>query len=170
MEILIANEKISKTSDQHSAVLKELRSLMSVMSTRQTSRMANTGIWGSALSSAKGKEPVIAPMDDIPHQSGPLGEQPVSASVVISTSTHTDFATTASYIAASAPPYGVQYPPPERERERRHYHIDKVDFPCFDGNDLHRWLFRCEHYFEIDDILEDSKMKIIVIHIEGDAL
>ena len=26
----------------------------------------------------------------------------------------------------------------------------KVDFPRFDGSDINGWVFRCQHFFEVD--------------------
>ena len=43
----------------------------------------------------------------------------------------------------------------------------KVDFPCFSRNDLNGWLFRCQHFFEIDQTPEEMKVKLAAINLEG---
>ena len=46
----------------------------------------------------------------------------------------------------------------------------KVDFPRFSGNDLNGWLFRCQHFFEIDQTPEEMKVKLAAMNLEGRAL
>lgn len=60
------------------------------------------------------------------------------------------------------------HPEPLSNRDRKHH--SRVDFLKFDGSDLADWIFRSEHYFEIDETPEEAKLKIAIIHLEGDAL
>ncbi|XP_042038066.1 uncharacterized protein LOC121783946 [Salvia splendens] len=46
----------------------------------------------------------------------------------------------------------------------------KVGFPIFAGEDLAGWILRCDHFFAVDLIPEDSKVRLAVINFEGRAL
>ena len=46
----------------------------------------------------------------------------------------------------------------------------KVDFPRFDGNDLNGWLFRCQHFFDVDRTPTEVRVKLAAINLEGRAL
>ena len=46
----------------------------------------------------------------------------------------------------------------------------KVDFPHFAGVDLNGWLFRCQHFFEMDQTPMDAKVKLAAINLERKAL
>ncbi|XP_076907379.1 uncharacterized protein LOC143563805 [Bidens hawaiensis] len=48
--------------------------------------------------------------------------------------------------------------------------IGKVDFPKFNGEDVQGWLYRCEHFFAIDETPDNLKLRHAVIHLEGDAI
>lgn len=158
-ELLLANEQLFKMNDQHSAILEELKTIMMVVSARQTGNVGDSSVLRSAcesvISTMKGKKPVHAPISD--------GPPPVEHSFVATFTLAT--ATSASPVQRFDP-----IPEPLHDRDRTSYHIGKVDFPKFDGTDLYGWLFRCEHYFEVDEIPKDMKMKIVVIHLEGEAL
>lgn len=55
-------------------------------------------------------------------------------------------------------------------RENRHlYRIERLDFRRFSGVDMESWIFQCEHYFEVDITPEDAKLKVVVIHLDGEA-
>ena len=43
----------------------------------------------------------------------------------------------------------------------------KVEFPCFMGNDLQNWFYRCENFFDLAGTLEDAKVKIAIIHLDN---
>ncbi|KAD4585752.1 hypothetical protein E3N88_23353 [Mikania micrantha] len=46
----------------------------------------------------------------------------------------------------------------------------KVEFPKFDGTDVEGWLYRCEHFFTIDETPERLKLRYAAVHLEGRAL
>ncbi|KAG8383721.1 hypothetical protein BUALT_Bualt04G0043300 [Buddleja alternifolia] len=48
--------------------------------------------------------------------------------------------------------------------------VSRVDFPHFNGEDLRRWLYRCEQFFEVDDTPSNAKVKLVAVHLEGKAL
>ncbi|GJX46586.1 hypothetical protein Tco_0271776 [Tanacetum coccineum] len=43
--------------------------------------------------------------------------------------------------------------------------MTKVDFPKFSGDDVKGWIFRCEQFFSIDEVLENQKVKLISVHL-----
>ena len=45
-----------------------------------------------------------------------------------------------------------------------------MDFPHFDGNDLNGWLFRCQHFFDVDRTPTEVRVKLVAINLEGRAL
>ncbi|KAG8384927.1 hypothetical protein BUALT_Bualt04G0169000 [Buddleja alternifolia] len=47
---------------------------------------------------------------------------------------------------------------------------DSIEFPKFNGEDLRGRIYRCEQFFEVDDTLPQSKVRIAVVHLEGKAL
>ncbi|XP_073265974.1 uncharacterized protein [Populus alba] len=77
-------------------------------------------------------------------------------------------------------------------RERPHLHPDRVDvrnkeikedkaatykvhkpkhfFPTFNGGDVHKWLFKCTQYFEIEEVADDEKLQIASYYLDGVAL
>lgn len=97
-EFLLGNERLSATTEQHFACLEEIKSMLMVVSTKQTGKMVDTSTLGlgsdTTMTMAKKNEPT-----------GP------------STVTMT-------------PLNGENDPPPEplHDRDRRYYHIGKVDF------------------------------------------
>lgn len=48
--------------------------------------------------------------------------------------------------------------------------MTKVEFPKFDGTELRSWLYRCNQFFQIDEIPDDQKVRLAAIHLEGKAL
>ncbi|XP_076960274.1 uncharacterized protein LOC143636597 [Bidens hawaiensis] len=48
--------------------------------------------------------------------------------------------------------------------------IGKVKFPKFSGEDVEGWVYRCEHFFAMDETPDETKLRCAVVHLEGDAL
>ncbi|KAJ0745438.1 putative nucleotidyltransferase, Ribonuclease H [Helianthus annuus] len=48
--------------------------------------------------------------------------------------------------------------------------LTKVEFPKFNGDDVEGWLYKCEHFFSIDDTPEKYKVRYAAVHLEGRAL
>ncbi|GJS13677.1 retrotransposable element Tf2 [Tanacetum coccineum] len=48
--------------------------------------------------------------------------------------------------------------------------MTKVEFPKFSGDDVKGWIFRCEQFFSIDEILKNQKVKLIYVHMLDTAL
>ncbi|KAL1563387.1 hypothetical protein AAHA92_05859 [Salvia divinorum] len=46
----------------------------------------------------------------------------------------------------------------------------KGEFPVFSGNNLNEWIFRCQHYFTVDQMPEDARVQLVLNHLEGRAL
>nr|XP_043637841.1 uncharacterized protein LOC122608824 [Erigeron canadensis] len=55
-------------------------------------------------------------------------------------------------------------------RGNRPMRIGKVEFPKFSDEDVDAWVYRCEHFFTIDETPEAMKLRYSVIHLEGDAI
>jgi len=49
-------------------------------------------------------------------------------------------------------------------------HKPKHFFPTFNGEDVHRWLYKCAQYFEIEEIANTDKLRITSYYLEGVAL
>jgi hypothetical protein len=49
-------------------------------------------------------------------------------------------------------------------------HRPKHLFPVFGGDDVHRWLYKCNQYFEIEDIEDPEKLKLASYYLDGIAL
>lgn len=43
----------------------------------------------------------------------------------------------------------------------------KRDFLSFDGDDVYKWLYQCNQYFEIEEILEVNKLKLATYYLDG---
>jgi len=39
-------------------------------------------------------------------------------------------------------------------------HKPRRDFPCFDREDVHKWLYKCNQYFDLEEIKETEKVKL----------
>ncbi|KAJ7962626.1 Retrotransposon gag protein [Quillaja saponaria] len=56
----------------------------------------------------------------------------------------------------------------ETEGSGREYHLMKcaaqVEFPKFDGEDLRNWVFRSQEFFEVDQTLEEMKVRVAAMH------
>ncbi|XP_022041343.1 uncharacterized protein LOC110943921 [Helianthus annuus] len=48
--------------------------------------------------------------------------------------------------------------------------LTKVEFPKFNGDDVEGWMYKCEHFFSIDDTPERYKVRYAAVHLEGRAL
>ena len=44
------------------------------------------------------------------------------------------------------------------------------DFPTFEGEDVHKWLYRCNQYFDLEEIPEMDKLKLASYYLDGMAL
>ena len=49
-------------------------------------------------------------------------------------------------------------------------HRPKHLFPVFEGEDVHRWLYKCNQYFDIEEIDELDKLKLASYYLDGIAL
>ncbi|XP_022041106.1 uncharacterized protein LOC110943680 [Helianthus annuus] len=58
---------------------------------------------------------------------------------------------------------------PSNRNERLH-RIGKIDFPKFDGNEVDDWIYKCEHFFNVDETPENFKVRYAAIHLEGKAV
>lgn len=57
--------------------------------------------------------------------------------------------------------------------EGSHYykvHKPRRDFPCFDGEDVHKWLYKCNQYFDMEEIKETEKVRLASFYLDGMAL
>lgn len=48
--------------------------------------------------------------------------------------------------------------------------MTKVEFPKFDGTELRSWFYKCNQFFQLDDISDPQKVRLAAIHLEGKAL
>ncbi|KAD3068970.1 hypothetical protein E3N88_36850 [Mikania micrantha] len=53
---------------------------------------------------------------------------------------------------------------------RSNNRFSKVEFPKFDGKDVEGWIYKCEHFFTIDETPERLKVCYAAVHLEGRAL
>ncbi|GKD26940.1 hypothetical protein Tco_1233154, partial [Tanacetum coccineum] len=53
------------------------------------------------------------------------------------------------------------------QRYRPH---NKIAFPTFNDGDPRGWILKAEKYFHYYDILEEEKVNVASMHLEGDAL
>nr|TKS12908.1 hypothetical protein D5086_0000058600 [Populus alba] len=49
-------------------------------------------------------------------------------------------------------------------------HKPKMNFPTFEGEDVQKWLYKCNQYFELEEIPESDKLKIASYYLDGLAL
>lgn len=65
-------------------------------------------------------------------------------------------------------------PQAHTERTEHRYHnkarLGKLEFPRFNGECFTQWLYKSERFFEYDETPDDEKLRIVVIHLDGDAL
>ena len=48
--------------------------------------------------------------------------------------------------------------------------LTRLDFPKFDGEGLNEWLFKCDQFYDYDGTLEEHKVRIAALQLEGKAL
>ena len=48
--------------------------------------------------------------------------------------------------------------------------MTKIDFPRFDGTELRSWLYKCNQFFQLDDVKDPQRVRLAAIHLEGKAL
>lgn len=48
--------------------------------------------------------------------------------------------------------------------------MSKIEFPRFNGDDVKSWLFRCKHFFKIDEVQEEMKVELAAMHLSDRAL
>jgi len=48
--------------------------------------------------------------------------------------------------------------------------LSRIEFPRFSGEDVLRWVYRCEQFFDVDQTAEHVQVKVAVIHLTGKAL
>lgn len=46
----------------------------------------------------------------------------------------------------------------------------EVEFPSFDSNQVHEWLFKCERFFGLDDTSAEMKVRIASVNLSGLAM
>ncbi|GKB12369.1 hypothetical protein Tco_0846292, partial [Tanacetum coccineum] len=51
------------------------------------------------------------------------------------------------------------------EGSSRFSRMNKLEFPKFHGDDVQGWMFRAKQFFSIDNVQEDDKIKIVLIHM-----
>ena len=44
------------------------------------------------------------------------------------------------------------------------------DFPIFEGEEVHKWLFKCNQYFDLEEIPEADKLRLASYYLDGMAL
>lgn len=49
-------------------------------------------------------------------------------------------------------------------------HMAKMEFSRFAGEDVEGWIYHCQQFFKFDVTLEESKVKLASIHLEGKVL
>ena len=50
------------------------------------------------------------------------------------------------------------------------FHKPKRDFPAFEGEDVHKWLYKCNQYFEIEEVPDAEKLKLASYYLDDMAL
>lgn len=46
----------------------------------------------------------------------------------------------------------------------------RLEFPKYNADKLNEWLYKSNQYFEYDQTIEETKVKITSIHLDGKAL
>ncbi|KAJ0467740.1 putative nucleotidyltransferase, Ribonuclease H [Helianthus annuus] len=52
----------------------------------------------------------------------------------------------------------------------RLFRLGKIEFPKFNGSEVEDWVYRCEHFFDVDDTPEIFKVRYAAINLEGKAM
>ena len=50
------------------------------------------------------------------------------------------------------------------------FHKPRRDFPSFEGEDVHKWLYKCNQFFEMEEVPETEKLKLASYYLDGVAL
>ena len=50
------------------------------------------------------------------------------------------------------------------------FHKPKRNFPTFEGKDVHKWLYKCNQYFNLEEIAKPDKLKLASYYLDGLAL
>jgi len=48
--------------------------------------------------------------------------------------------------------------------------LARIDFPIFNGDNVIPWIHQCDNYFLIDNTLDEIKVKLTIVHLEGKTL
>ncbi|KAH9733790.1 hypothetical protein KPL71_017135 [Citrus sinensis] len=48
--------------------------------------------------------------------------------------------------------------------------FSKLNFPKFEGENPNGWIYKCDRFFNINGIVEEEKVEMVSIHLEGHAL
>ncbi|GJT20659.1 hypothetical protein Tco_0890596 [Tanacetum coccineum] len=48
--------------------------------------------------------------------------------------------------------------------------VTKIEFPKFGNEDVKRWMYKCEHFFKVDNVPDDRDVSLISIHLFDIAL
>jgi hypothetical protein len=70
-------------------------------------------------------------------------------------------------------PEGAKFKDKEPHEDRMSnykVHQPKHFFPTFNGEDVHKWLFKCTQYFEIEEVADSEKLQIASYYLDGVAL
>ncbi|PWA84530.1 retrotransposon gag domain, Retroviral aspartyl protease [Artemisia annua] len=54
--------------------------------------------------------------------------------------------------------------------QRRYRPYNKIDFPTFSDGDPRGWILKAEKYFRYYNVLEEERVDVAAMHLEGDAL
>ena len=50
------------------------------------------------------------------------------------------------------------------------FHKPKRNFPTFEGEDVHKWLYKCNQYFDLEKIADQDLLKLTSYYLDGLAL
>ncbi|KAL8140252.1 hypothetical protein V2J09_006273 [Rumex salicifolius] len=59
---------------------------------------------------------------------------------------------------------------PDQEGQNYRYYANQIDFPKFEGGDPRGWFLKAEINFQYFEVPKEMKVKVAVMHLEGDAL
>jgi len=48
--------------------------------------------------------------------------------------------------------------------------LARIDLPRFYGENVNQWIYQCENYFLIDKTLDEFKVQLAIVHLEGKTL
>jgi len=58
----------------------------------------------------------------------------------------------------------------EGEQSQLKTHKPRLDFPNFDGVKVHKWLYRCNQYFDIKKTEKSKRLKLTSYYLDGMTL